>query len=291
MFVKALRLRRLALVAGVLLTATTLAAAEDVQLKVMSFNVRYGTARDEANAWPERRETLFNAIKTEDPDIIGTQECLEFQAEEIAAALPGYRWFGVGREGGAGEMMNVFYRTRSLTPVKTGNFWLSETPEVPGSRSWDTACTRMVTWARFFHIPSRRYITFYNTHFDHVSEEARVNSAQMLSERIASIPADEPVILTGDFNAVAEESEAWKTLTGNGLSDAWLVAKKTEGPAVTFGGFEAPKEERQRRIDWILVRGPISVASCETVLYNEDGRYPSDHYPVAAELSVAFPGE
>jgi len=279
-----MRARLSSAVMAIVLAAT---ASADVSLSVMTFNVRYGTAKDGENSWKHRRDVVVKTIRKYDPDVFGTQECLDFQAEYITGKLPEYRWFGVGREkDGTGEMMAVFYRHSVVNPMELGNFWLSETPEVPGSKSWDTACTRMVTWARFYHHKSESAFYLFNTHFDHRSEAARVGAAHLLPKRLNLLAGDAPAIVTGDFNAAAEKSEPWKVMTQGGLSDAWLAAKKQVGCTMTFGGYNAPKPEGGNRIDWILTQGPITVESCETVLYNEDGRYPSDHYPVFAKVKV-----
>jgi len=263
------------------------ALAEETALKVMSFNVRCAPANDGPNSWEFRKEILADTIRQYAPDVLGLQECFKNQADFIAQALPEYRWFGVGREAdGGGEMMAIFYRPGTLTPLESGHFWLSETPEVPGSKSWNTSCTRMVSWARFRHGKTGAVFHYMNTHFDHRSEPARVESARLVLDRTKAIDPKIPVILTGDFNAAAEEAEAWKILTQGGFHDTWLVAEKKVGPEITFGGFKAPPENfGKERIDWILFRGDFKVQQAETILYNKEGRYPSDHYPVCVSLS------
>ncbi|MCC6152966.1 MAG: endonuclease/exonuclease/phosphatase family protein, partial [Candidatus Hydrogenedentes bacterium] len=185
-------------------------AAAETNIKVMSFNVRYGTADDGPNHWDKRKDILVDTIKAYDPDVVGTQECLDFQAEYVAERLNDYRWFGVGREIGCdGEYVAVLYKYKKLAPIETGNFWLSETPDIAGSISWNSACRRMVTWARFLNLETKEHFYFFNTHFDHKSEPARQGGAKVLRDRIAKLPEDAPVIVTGDFNAVAENSDAY----------------------------------------------------------------------------------
>lgn len=262
-----------------------LSACAETPLTIMTFNVRFGTALDGENAWPHRKGILADTIKQCAPDLFGTQECLESQAEFIAETLPDYRWIGLGREANAkGEMSAIFYKKDVLSPIESGNFWVSETPEVPGSKSWNTSCTRMVTWAHFRHVPSNTFFYYFNTHLDHKSEEARQQGAKLLLQRAAAVAGDHPVIITGDFNAFAGEAEAWRILTQGGFTDAWVAAEKKVGPELTFGTFAAPKEGAKGRIDWILFKGPVKATECETVLYNDKGRYPSDHYPVVAKL-------
>jgi endonuclease/exonuclease/phosphatase family metal-dependent hydrolase len=268
-------------------SAMGLGAAAEVQLTVMSFNLRHGKGLDGENIWPNRKDILVNAVKHYAPDILGVQECLDFQADYLAAALPDYHWFGIPREAdGTGEMAAVFYRKAALLPIDAGNFWLSETPETPGSKSWKTMCTRICTWAAFWHPASGAHFRYYNTHFDHASEEARVGAANLLVARTGALPADTPTIITGDFNADAESSAAWTLFTDSGFKDAWLTAENHTGPEATFGGFKPPVNGVKSRIDWILTRGPITVQSCETVTYEENGRFPSDHYPVCAKLTI-----
>jgi len=205
--------------------------------------------------------------------------------------LPEYRWFGVGREAdGSGERMAVLYRADILNPLETGNLWLCETPNVPGSSSWNSACNRMVTWGKFYRHGDKRIVYFFNTHFDHRSEEARRGAAKVLGEQVERIAGDAAVIVTGDFNARAEASVPWQTLADGGFKDAWLAAKVRRGPSVTWSGFKAPVEGSDRRIDWILMRGALEASRCETVDFNREGRYPSDHFPVFAEITFAPEG-
>ena len=259
----------------------------DVDLKVLSFNVRFGTASDGANAWEHRHPILIEALKELDADVIGVQECLEFQAEYIVEQLPAYRWFGVAREeDGSGEHAAVFYKKDVLAPIATGNFWLSESPDAPGTKSWDSDCTRMATWARFRHVKSGAFFHFFNTHFDHRGQVARREAANILVQRAADVAGDGPVIITGDFNAAAGSSEPWKLLVDAGFRDAWTSAEKREGPTVTYQGFKPPKEGVDSRIDWVMMAGPVKSTFCETVTFARDGRYPSDHFPVLAKVVI-----
>lgn len=264
-------------------------AGTDAGLTVMTFNIRYGTASDGENSWQNRRDLLVETVKKYQPDILGTQEGLDFQLEYIQERLgDGYAWFGVARDAdGTGEHAAVFYRKDRLTPVESGNFWISERPSIPGTKSWGSHHNRVTTWARFADRASGRQFVYFNTHLDNGSEEARQEGARMLAERAAATPAPYPVIITGDFNAPAGSSEPWLTLTRAGLTDAWLAAAECKGPACTFGGFKPPVEDADRRIDWILVSKGLEVASCETVTENRDGRYPSDHFPVVARIGFA----
>ena len=276
-------------IALALLTSACFAQAEPITLEVMSFNIRFGTANDGENSWENRRDLVVKMLQERAPDIVGTQECLDFQADYVVEKLPEYRWFGVGREADAsGERMAVLYKWRQFSPLEITHFWLSETPEVPGSRSWDSACPRMVTATRFYHHRTRQFFTFCNTHFDHQSEPARQGAAQVLLKYVNSLDPSMPVVVTGDFNSSAGQSAAWSTLVQGDIRDAWLVAAKTAGPTSTYNGFEPLKPDVDSRIDWVLVRGPIAVDHCETVVYGEGGRYASDHFAIAARLTLTL---
>ena len=264
------------------------AMADSFSLALMTFNIRYGTAADGENSWEKRRDLVVDTIRRSQPDVVGTQETLDFQAAYISAQLPEYLRFGMGRDAdGTGERMEVFYRASRVSPVETGNFWYSMTPEVPGTSEWESACNRMATWARFHHHASGRSFYLFNTHFDHVSEEARRNSARILAERIKVLPADVPVFILGDFNSKAEDSVPYAMLTASILKDAWPTAKQRVGPAITWSAFAPPESGPDSRIDWILYRGDhITVDECETVLHHEGNRYPSDHFPVLAKFTL-----
>lgn len=259
----------------------------EMDLKVMTFNLRYGTALDGDNAWANRKDILVDTIRNQAPDIMGVQECLVFQAEYIADKLPEYRWLGVDRDvTGKGEMTAVFYRNAAFFPLESGHFWLSETPDVPASTSWDTSLTRMATWVYFYHPETKTRFYFYNTHLDHRGAEARVQGISVIANHVDARRVKDPVILTGDFNAYAQHSLPYDNAMERGFKDAWTTAEQKTGPAVTFSEFNAPDLTLDKRIDWILYQGEVRVALCETVAYNENGRYPSDHFPVFAIMHI-----
>ncbi len=274
-----MKLLRIAALGGLLLAP---AAAES--LRVMTFNVRYPSKGDGENVWERRRDLLAATIRERNPDVFGTQELYHEQGEYIVGKLPGYVWFGVSRRGNqTDEHMGVFYKKSALKLVESGNFWLSETPETPGSMSWDVSLPRMVTWGLFETRAGRRFY-FYNTHFPHRAEDqaARIECAKIVASRLTSLPGNLPFLLTGDFNTQLGD-EVHKVLTPY-LADAWQQAPKRAGPETTqsrwTGSTTGP------RIDWILYRGSFRVHEFETVTYNQDGRYPSDHYPVLALLTL-----
>jgi endonuclease/exonuclease/phosphatase family metal-dependent hydrolase len=250
-------------------------------LRVMTFNVRWPSDEDGVNKWDARRDLVARMLRAEDPDVIGTQELYKRQGDDLVARLPEFTWFGASRKGSTeDEHMGVFYRKDRLKVRDSGNFWLSDTPDAPASRTWGNIFPRMVTWARFERIADGVTFTFYNTHFPYrdIDEDARIRSARLILERLRKLPANEIVILAGDFNT-SPESPVHSALAGT-FTDAWTAAAKRSGPEGTFHDFTGQPE---RRIDWIFFRG-LKPLSIKTVTTNEQPRYTSDHFPVIAEL-------
>jgi endonuclease/exonuclease/phosphatase family metal-dependent hydrolase len=250
-------------------------------LRVMTFNVRLPSPGDGPNRWEKRRDLMVRTIREQHPDVFGTQELYKLQGDYLVAKLPRYAWFGVGRYGDErDEHMGVFYRTDRLRLLRSGDFWLSDTPDRPASISWGHPLPRMVTWALFQVKATGRRFYYYNTHFPYrdQDEAARTRAAGEILARIKALPASMPVVLTGDFNTTPD-SRAHALLTQQ-LHDARLDARTIGGPQATFHNFTGTPD---RRIDWILYRG-FRARSERTVTRHQDGRYPSDHFPVVAEL-------
>ena len=286
-----------ATVGAAVVMATPWAAAAQIQLDVMTFNIRTSNIPDGDNAWPYRKELVAKTIRQLAPQVVGMQEAMEEQIEYLASALPEYRWLGMDRRlnGGQGlsEATPIFYRHDELTPIESGNFWLTATPDVPpvprsGTGRRRRGGGRIVTWARFHHLATGRAVYVFNTHLSLRRGQRQIDSVNLILERVGALPAGSAVIVLGDFNNVGEESDLWRIATSHGLDDAWVVADERRGPALTWSGFGPPDDGVTGRIDWILVGGPIGVRSVETVLYNDGGRYPSDHYPVTARLELDY---
>lgn len=272
------------LLALALLFAPSLAAAREPVVRVMTFNVRVPIDKEAERTWEARLPVAVAMIRRAAPDIIGTQELHKRQGDDIVARLPNYAWFGIDRRGGhADEHMGLFYRRDRLTLIDSGNFWLSDTPDVPGSISWGNLYPRMVTWGLFETKAGKRRFYAYNTHLPYRPEDeaARVKGATMIAQRIAALPADMPVVLTGDFNATPDTG-AHKALP---LADAWLTAPRRTGPAETFHAFTGKAD---RRIDWIFSRG-FRVKSAATLTDHKGSVQTSDHFPVIAELAFTRP--
>ena len=259
------------------------------RLTVMTFNIRTSGANDGENAWMHRRTLVAKTIERLAPDVAGLQEALDEQVEYLARVLPGYRWLGVDRglNGGTGlsEYTPIFYRSSVLIPIESGTFWLSAA-DGPTGTGWRRNVSRIVTWARFHHRASGRRLYVFNTHLTLRRGLRQVDSARRIADRVAALPAGSAVVVTGDFNAVAEISETWQAATGQGLRDAWFLADERIGPPRTSHDFRPPEMANPGRIDWILVDGPIGVRSVETIVDHDGGRYPSDHYPVVAQLRL-----
>lgn len=282
-----LRIVVLATVGGL---ATT-AAEPPRDLQVMSFNIRYGTAKDGENHWDKRKDFLADTVKAFNPDLLGTQETLGFQRDFLAEKLPGYGVFGVGRDDGKdkGEMMAVYWRKDRFDKEAGGHFWLSATPDVVGSKSWDTSLPRMVTWVRLKEKTGGKPVLLVNTHFDHMGKVARVESAKLLRERLVKLGEGCSVIVTGDFNS-GEGSDPYKALFDakekemSPVVDTYRVAhpKKEEDEGTTTP-FKAGVTKGPR-IDWIGVSRDWKVVAASIDRTARDGRTPSDHYPITATL-------
>lgn len=264
-------------------------APEKQKLDVMTFNIRYENPGDGMFAWDNRKEMVFWLIEKYDPDILGIQEALESQMTELDTALSDYLWAGVGRDDGKckGEYVPVFYKKDRFEMVEEGHFWLSENPSEAGSMGWDAACTRMVSWIKIADINSGDELFVFNTHFDHVGVEARINSAKLFSDSVLSIAADYPVIMTGDFNA-PPGSDPLNILSELFIDARVLGVEQNYESATTFVGFPADLT-RNDIIDHIFISPHFELDEFEIISDNAGGFFPSDHLPVFASLSLKKP--
>lgn len=254
-------------------------------LKVMSFNIRLNVDSDKENSWPNRKQDVEDLLTYYHPDYFGVQEALPGQMKDLKSGLKNYDYIGVGRDDGKeqGEFSAIFYDTGKLQAIKSGTFWLSETPEKP-SKGWDAALNRICTYAVFRDKKSKKEFMALNLHFDHIGNIARVKSSELILRKIKEInPENLPVTVSGDFN-LTEDSEPIKIMSQH-LQDAFYHSEtKHYGPKGTFTGFninEVPKD----RIDYIFVKGFRIRSHRHINDRRENLLYPSDHFPVLAELS------
>lgn len=260
------------------------------QMCVMTFNLRFASATP-PNTWADRRPVVQACLASYAPDLIGTQEGLYHQIKDIAVDLPAYGWIGMGRDGGSrGEFMAIFYRQDRFEPLEFDHFWLSDTPSVIASVTWNHAPNRrMVTWAKFLDRRTDQLFYFINTHFDHAVAQARVNAAHLLLRKIEELDPNLPILLVGDFNAVAGSSEPFDILVNQtDFVDTRDAATTRRGAELnTFHGYREGPHNGGRRIDWILSRGPVVSEANEIITLAKNGQFPSDHFPVATWLRIS----
>ena len=277
----------------------------------MSFNIRNSGAEDGKNSWKYRRKMVESIVKFHHTDIVGCQEVLKDQLDDLIDLLPSYGWVGVGRDDGldAGEFAPIFYLKDRFEVLKSGTFWLSGTPDVAGSRGWDAACIRIATWAKLKEKNTGKIHFYFNTHFDHVGQVAMEESSYLLLRKITELAGDYPAVITGDFNNT-ECSKVYNILTGkergtHTFDNSFLKDSKYcsenghHGPSFTYHDFKAAKifyelakgksssqDQQMCLIDYIFVKNNIRVFQHGILSDNWDGRYPSDHMPVVADIEI-----
>ncbi len=285
--------------------------SNDIGLRVMSFNIRYGTANDGENRWKNRREMVFDIFRNHKSDVAGLQEALSFQIDEIIKAAPEFGMVGIGRDDGRknGEYCAILYNRNRFGVDESGTFWFSNTPEVPGSASWGNSYTRICTWARFVEIKSsspgdslRRAFYIYNVHLDHESQPSREKSVVLLTERIGQRKHKDPFVVTGDFNA-GEDNPAILYLNGKAalddgkggegknpiaMVDTFRVLYPDANEVGTFNQFRGLRSGD--KIDYVFTTPEVKVLEAVILRDNVERRYPSDHFPVIAKLGLASAG-
>ncbi len=262
-------------------------------LRLMTFNIRMDTPADGPNAWPLRRDLAAGTIAFHRPHIVGLQEVLVSQLRDLEALLPEYAWVGVGRDDGkeAGEFCPIFFLKERFRLLGSSTFWLSESPDRPGVKGWDAACARIVTWARLRDDWTGDVLVAFNTHFDHMGETARRESAVLVLAEMRRIASGRPVVLTGDFNCT-RGAPAYRTLVaaaggGPSLRDARDASPRSPyGPSSSFNGFSA-EPRPGLPIDHIFVGPDFAVLRAGVLPASWSGRFVSDHSPVLAEVRLA----
>jgi endonuclease/exonuclease/phosphatase family metal-dependent hydrolase len=265
--------------------------SEKDTVRVMTLNLRYDNPRDSANAWKNRIPIVCKYLQDEKPDLLGMQEVLNHQYQLLDSVLSDYSSIGVGRSDGAkaGEMNPVFFRKDRFDMVRTKTFWLSGAPEVAGSMDWGANLPRIVTWVELADKNSQEHLYFFNTHFAHDSDSARVRSSGLLLFKADSIAAGFPFVITGDFNMLPA-SKGYEILTGPFesvplLKDSYVISEKNpDGPVYTFNGFS--DKPGSGRIDYIFVRDGLKVLNHSTIIVKDHGIYISDHWPVMAQILI-----
>lgn len=264
---------------------------EEGPVKVITFNIRFDTPRDSINAWPNRKDLLISYLHEEKPDLFGLQEALWHQYAAIDSAMDGYVSVAAGRDDGqkGGEMNPLFINSRRFEVVNSHTFWLSETPKIPGTKGWGASLPRIVTWVELTEKASGEKLYYFNTHFAHDSDSARVMSAGILLNEVRRIAGSSRFVITGDFNMIPE-SRAYAILTEPEVEnplivDAYKISQTPpSGPVATFNGWSGSPPAN--RIDYIFVRNGMKVKSVSTVVKKQGEMFISDHWPVVAEVVI-----
>lgn len=260
-------------------------------LRVMTFNIRLNTSTDSLNAWPYRKDKVASQILFHKIELLGVQEALHDQMIDLQQRLPQFKYTGGGRDDGKtkGEYSAIFYDTTKLQLLNSDMFWLSETTTVAGSKGWDAAITRIVTWAKFKDRRSKKIFFAFNTHFDHIGKIARRESAKLVLQKVNEIAGTTPAVITGDFNAEPTDEPIQVIVDKNNplhLTDSKEHSVTPHyGPTGTFNAFQT-KERNNQPIDYIFLKGNWKVLTHATISQTWMGRFASDHFAVMAELSL-----
>ncbi|SBV32103.1 Endonuclease/exonuclease/phosphatase [uncultured Sphingopyxis sp.] len=282
--------RKILLLAAALLALPATAKERADHYEAMTYNIRLDVASDGDNAWPHRRAALTALVAYQAPDLVGMQEVLQHQKQAVEADLPAYQFVGVARDDGKakGEYSMLGFRRDRFALVGSGTFWLSPTPDVP-SKGWDAALPRIATWARLHDRTAQRNLLVVNTHFDHIGEVARQESARHIRRWIdGERKPGESAVLMGDFNSPAT-SEPYAAIVAPGqgaLRDSRMISRTPHyGPLGTFTGFDIARTDASP-IDHIFVSDDVAVLRHATLTDQNGGKLPSDHYPVVADLCI-----
>jgi endonuclease/exonuclease/phosphatase family metal-dependent hydrolase len=279
-----------------------LAPNPPLSLDIMSFNIRRGTARDGRNHWIFRRHLVHEILDRYRPDVLGLQEALNFQITALHRMLPGYQMVGTGNLGGSEGMHTaIFFNAARFFLADEGTLWLSDTPDIPGSKGWGNVLPRTCTWVRLVEKDSRQAFYFYNTHLDHISLRSRKKSVVFLTQRIHTRSFSDPFVLVGDFNA-RERSAPIQFLKGKAylktkakgwglnptpLLDTFRLQHPYHRNVVTFHGFR--RFVFRFRFDYIFVPSSIRVQDAKIIQLRWKKRYPSDHFPLLTRIEIPAP--
>lgn len=265
--------------------------SKPMYVNVMTFNIRLDHAGDGSNNWQYRKDVAAKVVTTYDVDIMGGQEVLNNQLKDLLERLPEYNAIGVGRDDGIdrGEFSPLLYKKNRFSEEKSGTFWISETPDIPGKMGWDAACNRVASWAILKDKTSGKRIFAINTHLDHMGLTARREGANLLINKINELADGLPVVLTGDFNDLST-SDAVKNITNitkkGYLIDSKSIASKISGSDWTFHDFGRLPIDQRERIDYIFVSKQVNVLDYETLPDTLNSIFVSDHKPVYTKLLI-----
>ena len=256
------------------------------KITIGTFNLRYDNPKDTGNLWVDRAPIVSNLIRFHDFDLLGIQEGLKNQLDDIATALPEYAHYGKGRDDGkdAGEHSAIFYKKDRFTVLKSGDFWLSETPDKPG-KGWDaTCCNRICSWVYLEDKKTKKRFYTFNVHFDHQGVVARRESSKLILAKITEIAGQAPVLFTGDLNG-GKESEWYQTLATSGLlTDVFTKVKFPYANNSSMNGFRTPRGKTV--IDHIFMTKQFTASRWGILTDSYFGKYPSDHFPVLGVVEL-----
>lgn len=256
-------------------------------MKILTCNVRCFGARDGDNDWAHRKDACIEVMQAQAPDVVCCQEMWVQQFNDVSSALKGFASFGMADTPAGRHPQNcIFYRSDVFSLISAGGYWLSTTPHIAGSKSWDSDCVRLANWVRLEEHASGNEIRVVNTHLDHVSQPARENQARIVAEDASAYPAEYPQLLLGDMNCDFS-NPAIGILKAAGWVDTYGSVNGTENPGHTYHAFQGEAHESAiGKMDWIFMRGNVRATAATVIKDAVGGRFPSDHYFVSATLKV-----
>lgn len=258
-------------------------------MNIMTFNIRLDHDGDGQHNWRYRKNYAAELLVNESVDIVGTQEVLKNQLDDLLSLSPQYAYVGVGRFDGktGGEYSAILYKRNRFEVIRSGNFWLSETPDSIGSKGWDAACERIVTWAIFNDLSTGESFAFFNTHFDHMGQIARIKSAELIVEKAHQIAENLPVILCGDFNGSPDSKPIQSILESGWLKNTYSIANRKSGPSWSFHDFGRLPVDQRQLIDFIFVTDSFQVLSYKNIFKEINNTFYSDHNPIVVQMLIA----
>jgi endonuclease/exonuclease/phosphatase family metal-dependent hydrolase len=255
-------------------------------MTVGSYNLRYDNPRDSGNLWKDRLPNIVNLIRFHEFDLLGTQEGLEHQLNALAAAMPEYSYYGIGRDDGKtkGEFSAIFYKTEKYKMLRKGDFWLSTTPEQPGP-GWDAHLNRICSWVELEDKANKKKFFAFNVHFDHEGQVARIESSKLILRKIREIAGEQPVVLTGDFNGDHQSGCYLEMAKRDFLKDSYFLVERPYAPNGSFNGFQ-PNNIRPGIIDHIFLSKHFQPLQYGVLTDTYQGKFPSDHFPILVKLRL-----